>query len=46
MSKAEKDKAEKDKIGGKTFMALPSHVVRNAYCLTARKQLSNISVLY
>ena len=31
-------KGEKDKIGGKKFIALPSHMVRNAYCLTARKQ--------
>ena len=39
-------KAEKDLICVNTFIALPLHIVRNAYCLTARKQLSDISVLY
>ena len=39
-------KAEKVQICGKTFITLPSYMVRNAYCLIARKQLSDMSVLY
>ena len=39
-------KAKKVQICGKTFIALPSYTVRNAYCLTARKQLSDMNVLY
>ena len=31
---------------GKTFTALPFHMVRNAYWLTSRKQLGDMSVLY
>ena len=30
-------KAETVQICGKTFIALPSYMVKNAYCLTARK---------
>ena len=39
-------KAEKDQNVGETFIALPSYMVRNAYCLMARKQLNDKSVLY
>ena len=39
-------KAEKALICGKTLIALPSYMVINAYCLTARKQLSDMNVLY
>ena len=39
-------KAEKDQIFGETFIALPSYMARNAYCLMARKQLNDKSVLY
>ena len=39
-------KAEKDQICGKPFIPLPSHMVNNARCLTGRKQLSDMNVLY
>ena len=39
-------KKEKDQICGKTFIALPSHMVGNAYCLIARIQLCDMNVLY
>ena len=39
-------KAEKVQICGKRLIALASYTVRNAYCLTARKQLSDMNVLY
>ena len=39
-------KAEKDQIFGETFIALPSYMARNAYCLMARKPLNDKSVLY
>ena len=39
-------KAENVQICGNTFKALPLYTVRNAYCLTARKQLSDMNVLY
>ena len=39
-------KTEKVQIYGKSFIALPAYTVRNAYCLTARKQISDMNMLY
>ena len=35
-----------NEISKQTFIALPSYTVRNAYCLTAWKQLSDMSLQY